>query len=210
MTPNATPAPAPGPADVDSTSSTAAVVTIVDMLDDLAETRAQVSFGEIVDTLGAQGFGPLLLALAALLILPIGMIPGVGGVVGLATAAIGVQILRGRSGLWLPGPLRRRTLPSAHLKRACQVLRPRMLWLRQRLRPRVTVLAEGPISLRVIAVFLILAGFVMAALGAIPILPPLLGLPVLCFALGLTARDGAAVAAGYALLLPPFLVVLSA
>ncbi|MEY8842027.1 exopolysaccharide biosynthesis protein, partial [Cribrihabitans sp. XS_ASV171] len=50
------------------------VVTIVDMLDDLGAGRDAVSFGEMVDTLGARGFGPLLFGLALLLVLPIGMI----------------------------------------------------------------------------------------------------------------------------------------
>ena len=46
----------------------------------------------------------------------------------------------------------------------------------------------------------------MTVLGAIPILPPLMGIPVLFFALGLTTRDGAAVALGYLLLLPAIYV----
>jgi hypothetical protein len=186
------------------------VVTIVDLLDELAQGRAAVTFGEIVETLGARGFGPLLLALAVLLVLPIGMIPGVGGAVGLVMAVIGVQILRGGRGLWLPTAVRDRSLPSERLHSACLFLRPRMQWLRRHLRPRVLALAEGAVSLRLIAVLLVCAGLVMAVMGAIPILPPLMGIPVLFFALGLTTRDGAAVALGYLLLVPPVVVMASA
>lgn len=183
------------------------VVTIVDKLDDLATDRDSIAFGDMVDTIGAQGFGPLLLGLAALLVLPFGMIPGVGGAIGLVMAVIGIQIMRGRRGLWLPGFIRRRDMPARHLRRACNVLRPRMAWLSRRLRPRATFLAEGSVSLRLIAALLILMGLSMAVLGAIPILPPLMGIPVLFFALGLTTRDGAAVILGYLLLLPPLYVI---
>jgi hypothetical protein len=185
------------------------VVTVVDELQQLAADRPEVEFGEIVDTLGSRGFGPLLLALAAVLLLPIGMIPGVGGAVGLVTVAIGVQLLRGRSGLWLPRAVRRRALPAARLDRATRALRPAMLWLRRRLRPRATALAEGAVSLRVMALALVAAGLLMAVFGAIPVLPPLLGVPVLFFALGLTTRDGAAVGLGYLLLAPPVLVAVT-
>ena len=81
-----------------------------------------------------------------------------------------------------------------------------MQWLSHRLRPRATPLAEGSVSLRIIALLLILLGLSMTVLGAIPILPPLMGIPVLFFALGLTTRDGAAVALGYLLLLPAIYV----
>ncbi|MEQ8292191.1 MAG: exopolysaccharide biosynthesis protein [Roseovarius sp.] len=179
------------------------VVTIVDTLDDMTRDRDSIPFGDMVEAIGAQGYGPLLLGLSALLVLPFGMIPGVGGAIGLVMAVIGVQILRGRRGLWLPGFIRRREMPARLLHRACSFLRPRMQWLRRHLRPRATTVAEGSVSLRIIAVLLILMGLSMTVLGAIPILPPLMGIPVLFFALGLTTRDGMAVALGYLLLLPP-------
>ncbi|MEQ9285239.1 MAG: exopolysaccharide biosynthesis protein, partial [Marinovum algicola] len=84
------------------------VVTIVDTLDDMAADRTSIPFGDVVETIGAQGFGPLLLGLAALLVLPFGMIPGVGGAIGLIMAVIGIPIMRGRRGVWLPGFIRRR------------------------------------------------------------------------------------------------------
>lgn len=182
------------------------VVTIVDTLDDLTDGQQTVTFGEVVDTIGARGFGPLLLGLAVLLVLPFGMIPGVGGAIGLIMALIGIQIMRGRRGLWLPRAIRQRRFAARHLHRACTFLRPRMEWLRRRVQPRLTFLAQGPVSLRIIATVLILTGLSMTVLGAIPILPPLMGIPVLFFALGLTTRDGAAVALGYLLLLPPIYV----
>jgi hypothetical protein len=191
----------------DGNEGAEAVVTIVDALAGLADGRDSVAFGDLVETLGARGFGPLLLALAALLVPPVGMIPGVGGAIGLVMVGIGVQILRGGSGPWLPGPIRRRRLPAHRLRGACTALRPGMLWVRRRLRPRLTPLAEGAVSLRLIAVLLICTGLAMAVFGAIPVLPPLLGLPVLFFALGLTTRDGAAVALGYLALLPPLAVL---
>ncbi len=185
------------------------VVTIVDMLDDLGAGRDVVSFGKIIDTLGARGFGPLLFGLAVLLVLPIGMIPGVGGAIGVVMAVIGVQMLRGRGRVWLPRFIRRRCLSAQRLKHASDLLRPRMEWLRRHTHQRLTPLAEGGLSLRVIAALLILAGLGMAIFGAIPILPPLMGASVLFFALGLTTRDGAAVVLGYLLVLLPVAAILA-
>ncbi|KAA9009719.1 exopolysaccharide biosynthesis protein [Histidinibacterium aquaticum] len=182
---------------------------IVSTLDDLARENDEVSFGDIVETLGAKGYGPLLLALAALMVLPVGMIPGVGGAIGLVMAVIGLQTLRGRTGLWLPKTIRDRCIGAQRIRGAADRLRPAARWLRKRLKPRLVILAEGRVSLTVIALLLIALGLSMTVLGAIPVLVPLAGLPVLFFALGTVARDGAAVAAGYLLLIPPLWVGLA-
>jgi hypothetical protein len=180
---------------------------LVGLLGRLAEGRREVTVGEVADTVGAHGHGPLLLLMAGLLILPLGMIPGVGGALGLLMAMVGVQMLRGGTGVWLPGALRRRGLPAERLRAACARLRRPMRRVGRHLRPRLTVLAAHRVSLVVLATLLILGGLGLAVAGAIPILAPLVGLPLLFFALGLTAGDGRFVAAGYLMVLPPALAV---
>ena len=177
-----------------------AVPALVDRLHALADGAETVSFAEINRTIGAQGHAPLLMVVSLFMVLPIGMIPGVGGALGAIVALIGLQMLLGRKGIGLPDVFGRRTLSSERLRRAAVRIRPAADWLRKRLRPRWSALAEGRVSLSIMAILLILAGGSLLVLGAIPVTTPLLGLPVAVFALGVLGRDGMVVAAGYVLL----------
>ena len=203
----ATPKRSDGPSGPASEGSAPDLEAVVGLLDRLAQGRQEVTVGEVADTVGAHGHGPLLLMMSGLLLLPLGMIPGVGGALGLLMAMVGVQMLRGGTGVWLPGPVRRRGLPAGRLRGACDRLRPAMRRVGRLLRPRLHVLAAHPVSLSVIAAILILGGLGLAVAGAIPILAPLVGLPLLFFALGLTAGDGRFVAGGYLMVLPPVAAV---
>lgn len=173
---------------------------LLDRLDRLTWHREQVRFDEIVTTIGAQGHAPLLLVAAVLMILPIGMVPGIGGALGLLVAVIGAQMLRGHRGIWLPGFIRRRSVPAERLNTGLTWLRPKMVWLCRHLRIRLEFLSGSRASLNIIALVLILAGLSLIVLGAVPVTVPLTGLPVAVFAFGILARDGAVVAVGYVML----------
>ena len=177
-----------------------AVPALVDRLKALADGSETVSFAELNRTIGAQGHAPLLMVVSIFMILPIGMIPGIGGALGAIVALIGVQMLRGSKGIGLPDLFGRRTLSADRLRRVAIRIRPIADWLRKRLRPRWSALAEGRVSLCIMAILLIVAGGSLLVLGAIPVTTPLLGLPVAVFALGVLGRDGMVVAAGYVLL----------
>lgn len=189
-------------------SSSLDLAAMVDALESLAEDRHSVLFGEVADVLGRRGHGPLLFVLSAFLILPVGMIPGVGGALGILMAVVGVEMLRGRRGIWLPGFLRKRSLPAARIAGAAARMRGPVERIARILKPRFTSLVRNPLSIFAIAALLIVGGLSMIVIGAIPILSPLVGLPVLCFALGVTAADGRFILAGYALVLPPILAVI--
>ncbi|WP_161556176.1 exopolysaccharide biosynthesis protein [Mangrovicoccus ximenensis] len=73
-------------------------------------------------------------------------------------------------------------------------------WLRRHLHIRCQALSSGRLSLSLIALVLILAGGSLLVLGAIPVATPLVGLPIAIFATGILSRDGAVVAAGWAVL----------
>lgn len=73
-------------------------------------------------------------------------------------------------------------------------------WLRRHLHPRWEALANGRLSLSVVAVILVLMGGSLLVLGAIPVAAPLVGLPIALFAFGILAWDGAVAGAGYGLI----------
>ena len=137
---------------------------------------------------------------AILMILPIGMIPGIGGALGALVAIIDIQILLGKQGVWMPGFLARREISASHICSLTHRIRPAADWIRRHLRPRWEILSENNASLSIIAVILIMTSGSLTILGAIPAAAPLDGLPVAAFAFGIPGRDGLVVALGYALI----------
>lgn len=178
-----------------------AMPELVDRLYDLADGRDCVSIETLVRTIGAQGHAPLLLIAGLFMILPIGMIPGVGGALGLIVAIIGLQMLLDRNGVTIPRFFGKREISAERITNLAERIRPVFEWLRRRLKVRMEYLSTGKISLSIIAVILILTGGSLLVLGAIPVVVPMMGLPIILFAFGLFARDGAVVAAGYVLIL---------
>ncbi len=176
-----------------------AVPAMVDRLRELAQDRDQVSFDELVQTMGQQGNAPLLMVCALLMISPIGMIPGVGGALGVVVAIVGLQILLRQTSIDLPHFIGKRCIPARHIRKTADKIRPAADFLRKFLHVRLTSLAEGRASLSVVAVILMLGGASLLVLGAIPVATPLIGLPVAVYAFGIIARDGAVVAGGHVL-----------
>lgn len=176
------------------------VPRLVSRLRQLAGDQREVTVGDIVDAFGPQGHAPLLMIVAVLMILPVGMIPGVGGALGLLTAAIGVQMIAGRKGVWLPGFMRRRGVSADRIDGIARAVHPTSRFLSRHLDERMEWLASGRSSLTIIAGVLIVAGASLVIVGTIPVAVPLVGLPIAIFAIGILARDGAVVAAGYVLI----------
>ena len=193
--------------DMTSAPATPALRTILRDLTRTIGTRQKVLLGELVEALVEHGYGPVILLAAAMLILPIGMIPGVPAFMGIVLLLTGVQMLRGKHSLWLPPRLYGITLPGPLLLRAIRRIVPFTLRIESRLRPRLSFLVDWRLSRWAMALILILTAILLIVIGAVPGLPFLLALHVLTFGLGLTTRDGFFVAAGYAILLPVALVV---
>lgn len=181
-----------------------AVPRLVQRLHKVAQDVETVSLGHLAKEIGAQGHAPLLMVVAILMILPIGMIPGIGGALGILVAIIGFQMLLGRQGVWLPKFLARREILASHICSLTHRIRPAAGWIRRHLHPRWAILSENYVSLSIVAVILILTGGSLTILGAIPIAAPLVGLPVAVFAFGILGRDGMVVALGYALIVVIF------
>lgn len=177
-----------------------AMPKLVDRLERLASRTDTITLDDLVRTIGAQGHAPLLMISALFLVLPVGMIPGVGGALGALVAAIGVQMLLGHRDVWLPQMLRDRAVPADKVRRIARYIHPGAEWLRHHLHVRMETLSGGRVSLSVIAVILIVAGGSLIVVGAIPIAAPLMGFPIAVFSFGILARDGVVVGAGYALL----------
>jgi hypothetical protein len=170
-------------------------------LAELGNDRSEVPLRQLVRTLETRGYGPLLAVLAALMMLPLGAVPGFPAIVGLLFVLCGGQMLRGTRGVWLPRRVGNIRVPSGTLRASIDRVRPVMQKLRPCFHSRMTWATSGN-SVRLIAVLVMIAGLAMIGLGFIPGLPILIALPVLIFGLGLTMGDGLVVVTGFALSLP--------
>lgn len=153
--------------------------------------------GDILDALEERGYGPLIMVLSTFVVLPTGMIPGVPAMVGLCLILLGVQVFLGKARPWFPARLEAFELSDDRLARTVELARPWAKRLSALLTQRLGPLTGGPVSNRLIALCICLAGGVMVPLGFVPGLPLGLGLATLLLGLGVTVRDGLVVALGY-------------
>lgn len=176
-------------------------------LEALAEGRARVSLGELLATIGTRGFGPVLVVLALLLILPVGMIPGVPGVVALTLGAVAVELALGNRALRPPRRVRDIDLPARHVAAVAARLRPIARVFGRILRPRAPALAAARGVEILLAAVLGGSALLVFVLGFIPGLPFALAWPILLIGLGLMLRDAAALGLGLGLYLPAALAL---
>lgn len=177
--------------------------TLTDILDGLEEAAGdadRVSVDDAMERLGHRGFGPFLLLPALLEMSPFGAIPGVPTFLAAIIAVAAVQIVAGRTHLWLPGVLERRTLSAKRVKQAVDAARPVAKRFDRWFKARVPVLAGRP-ARRAAA---------LAALGLCLTVPPLELVPlastapmaaIAAFGFAMMVRDGLVMAIGFVLTL---------
>jgi hypothetical protein len=155
----------------------------------LAERQERVAIGDVVEALGTRGFAPFLVLVPLIDISPIGGIPGLPTALAATVILIAAQILFGRTHLWLPGFVERRSLSAPKLCRAAGKARPVAERLDRWFHGRLSRFTRG--------------AWVKAASGAVILLacavPPLELLPfattapmlaILLFGIALLVRDG--------------------
>jgi hypothetical protein len=156
---------------------------------------AKVTLGEIVARAeGDGGLGPVLFVLTLPVLLPLP--PGVSMVLALPLLLVALQIVAGRSTLWLPKVLAERSMERGALVKALRRILPLLDRLEALVRPRLRFLT-GRIGVRAIGVACTLLAVVLILPIPFANLVPALALGL--FSLGLTRKDGLLVLAGYGL-----------
>jgi hypothetical protein len=184
------------------------------LLDDLDAAAAgaaegRLALGALLSAIGARGFGPVLVALSAAIILPTGMIPFVPHLVAVLIGFVALELALGSRALRLPARLRAVTLPAGAVAGFVRRARPLAARAGRVLRPRHPGLVATRGAQLLIAGVLFTIALFLFAVGLIPGLPFLLCVPVLLIGLGLTTRDGVVAAAGMMLVLMPMGAILS-
>lgn len=145
-----------------------------------------VTLAEVLDRVAERGFGLLLFVLGLPNLVPF-LPPGSSGVFGALIILIGLQILIGLRRPWLPKRLR-----NYHLSpKVVQALQNRGVTFMKRLerisKPRWEILGN-PVSMRVIALLVILLGFVL--FSPLPLMNTLPAIIIMLIGIGILNRDG--------------------
>jgi hypothetical protein len=166
------------------------------VLTDIARERGpdRLSIADLRDALGDRAFGALLILFAAPNALPVNA-PGVSTVLGAPLLFLALQMIVGLRAPWLPGFMARRTVRRESFAKAVDVIVP---WIRRAerlLRPRMGMLARGPIERLIGGVCAVMALVLMLP---IPFgnMPPAVAICIL--ALAVLEEDGVATLVGLA------------
>lgn len=159
------------------------------------DTKADITVGELADSLGERAFGALMFIFAVPNAIP--MPPGTSAILGLPLVILTWQVMVGRQSLWLPKAIRNRRISRDMLETFVSKVTPVMARLERILKPRLGFVVASDLAERLIG----LVAFPLALILFLPIpfgnIPP--ALSIACLALGLAERDGLAVIIGYAL-----------
>lgn len=163
--------------------------TMLDLLDELASSRHFVSVEQMLETTGQTSFGPMLLIPGLVVISPVGGMPGVPTLVALLVAISAVQLVVGRSYIWLPRWLLKRKAPQKHLKRAIAFMRPIARFSEKIVRERMRWMT-GTVGTRIVAGCCLFICLLMPPLEVVPFANSMCGVALSLFGMGLIARDG--------------------
>lgn len=147
----------------------------------------EITYEKILKTLGDQAFGMVLLFFSLPGALPFSAIPGVSLIFSIPIVIFAFQMLVGRETLWLPKFLARRTVRQETLNKFIHKTRPYLSKIEYFLKPRFAFMTNRFMEILNALVILCLAFLLMLP---IPFSNFILGLLLVFFSLGLTAKDG--------------------
>ncbi len=148
-----------------------------------------VSIEMLQQVAGAQAAGPMLLLPALIVVSPLSIIPGLPSLIGLHTVIVSAQLVLGRSRIWLPGWLSRRSLAARHAEKLMQFLLP-VSSMADGVVKRRMLLLTGSVARRLGAAVCVLMGAIMPLLEFIPLSSTVAASVIAIYALSLSARDG--------------------
>ena len=162
---------------------------ILDRLNELAEEKDAVSLGRTIEAFGNRSYAPFLIILPLIDISPVGSIPGLPTLLALVIVLTAVQLLFGRTHMWLPGFLANRSLSSAKVKKAVEKVRPVGKWMDKWFHGRLPALTQGPM-IRVAATAIIVLTLAVPPLELLPLATTAPMAAIAAFGMALLVRDG--------------------
>lgn len=172
---------------------------MLDLMQETAEDRQHVAFGDVVEAVGSGSFGPLLLLCGLIIVAPvIGDIPGVPTIMGFVVLLISGQQLLGREQFWFPAWIRRRSVKSTTIEKLAGRSRTPARFVDRFVCRRMDCLVSGP-AIAAIAGVSFLIALATPLMELVPLSANGAGVILTSFGLALVARDGVLAIAGFAL-----------
>lgn len=157
-----------------------------ELLADATEGHATyITLAELVQRLSARGLAPVVLAISLLNM--VSLIPGSTAILGLPLLFLGVSLMIGAKGLWLPQRLRGRNLERTKLDAMIRRIIPYIQKLERLAHPRYWPGTNG-LTDRVYGAFVFCLGLIVTL--PIPLGNMLPALSIALVSLGMMARDG--------------------
>ena len=165
---------------------------------DATKEQDDVKIGDLLDSLSSRSHGPMLLFPAIIAISPIGMIPGMSVVTGTLVILIAGQMMFFAGRPWIPKRLEDFQFDRSKLTGGVDKIKPWVESFETVVHQRFEFLASGFMIYPIAIVSILLAlSFYPLAFVPFGVFAPAFAITM--FALGLTARDGLLVVAGFAL-----------
>ena len=162
---------------------------ILDRLNELAEEKDAISLGQTIEAFGNRSYAPFLIVLPLIDISPVGSIPGLPTLLALIIVLTAVQLLFGRTHMWLPRFLGNRSLSSGKVNKAVEKVRPVGKWMDKWFHGRLPALTQGPM-IRVAAAAIIVLTLAVPPLELLPLATTAPMAAIAAFGMALLVRDG--------------------
>jgi hypothetical protein len=161
---------------------------VLDVMAGAGQDR-KVYVGDMVDEIGGNAFGPLMLIPALVAVTPASGIPGLTATCGLIIALVAAQLVFRRKSLWLPGFLRNRSIERSKLETGRDWLSKPARFIDRITAKRLSFLVNPPFDV-VPALICLAIGLVMPFMEFIPFSGSIAAGAVGLFALSLVTEDG--------------------
>lgn len=167
---------------------------VLDQIDRTLDEEAvsetdEVSVGEFLDAFGARSFAPIFIITGLVVVSPLGGIPGIPTTMAVISAAAALQLVIGRTRIWMPAVIERRTIKASHARKIDEKARPVARFTDRHTRERWTVLIS-PWTARMAGTIIILLCLTVPPLEMVPFAGAIAMGSVAILGLALLVRDG--------------------
>ena len=168
----------------------------------------QADLKYIIESFGHKALGPVMLLCGLFMLTPLGALPMVPAAFGLIIINFSLQRLLRRPTPWLPNILRKVKISAKNIKAVKRRTRPILAKIDARLHPRWPWLLAAPFQI-LAALIAIILSLLLIPLSAIPFAVCIPGFVLGLIGLGLTAHDGAVLAAGFGVSIGAMLFIIA-
>lgn len=161
------------------------------IIDKMAEAGSDdtVRVGDVVDEIGDDAFGPLMLVPALVAVTPASGVPGLTATCGLIIVLVSAQLVFRRKSLWLPDFLRNRSMARSKLDKGRDWLVKPARLIDRLTGKRLSFLVTPPLDI-IPALICLCIGLVMPLLEFVPFSGSFAAGAVALYALALVTEDG--------------------